>query len=74
MTGVNDGNSKLVKLRTRLSLTQKDLATALGVTEQTVRNWEHGKANPRLSIRQVKELCRLLECSIEELPECFGPS
>lgn len=65
--------STLVKLRQRLELTQKDIADALGVTEQTVRNWEQGKAVPRLTIPQMKVLCRLLQCPIEEVPDNLGP-
>jgi DNA-binding transcriptional regulator YiaG len=66
-------NSNLVILRQRFELTQRDLADALGVTEQTVRNWEQGKAIPRLTIPQTKILCRLLHCGIDELPDSFGP-
>lgn len=66
-------NSNLVSLRQRFELTQKQVAEALGVTEQTVRNWEQGKAIPRLTIPQTKTLCRLLKCSIEDLPDNLGP-
>jgi DNA-binding XRE family transcriptional regulator len=66
--------SNLVKIRERLDLTQKEVADALGVTEQTVRNWEHGRAVPKLTIPQMKALCRLLQCSLEEVPDYLGPS
>lgn len=66
--------SNLVKLRERLELTQKQVADALGVTEQTVRNWEQGKAIPRLTIPQMKTLCRLLQMPIEEVPDNLGPA
>lgn len=66
--------SNLVKLREQLELTQKEVAQALGVTEQTVRNWEQGKAVPRLTITQMKILCRLLQMPIEDVPENFGPN
>jgi DNA-binding XRE family transcriptional regulator len=64
--------SNLVKLREKLELTQKQVADALGVTEQTVRNWEQGKAIPRLTIPQMKILCKLLQLPIEEVPDNFG--
>lgn len=64
--------SNLVSLRKELDLTQKDVADALGVTEQTVRNWEQGKAIPRLTIPQTKVLCKLLQRPIELLPDHFG--
>lgn len=60
-------------LRTEVGITQKDVATALGVTIQSVRNWEHGKSEPKLTINQMKILCRLVNRSIEELPDTFGP-
>lgn len=62
-----------MKLREEAELTQKDIATALGVSIQTVRNWEHGKAVPRLTIVQTKTLCRIVNKSIEQLPDTFGP-
>lgn len=65
-------DSTLVRLRHQLELTQKDVADALGVTEQTVRNWEQGKAIPRLTIPQMKSLCRLLQCQIEDVPDDLG--
>jgi DNA-binding XRE family transcriptional regulator len=64
--------SNLVSLRKELDLTQKAVAEALGVTEQTVRNWEQGKAIPRLTIPQTKVLCKLLRKPIESIPDNFG--
>lgn len=66
--------SDLVVLRIEAGLTQRDIAAALGVSEQTVRNWEQGKHDPRLTIPQVKKLCRLLKKSLDELPDSFGPT
>ena len=62
-----------MSIRQSLNLTQKDIAQALGVTEQTVRNWEQGKAVPRLTITQTKTLCSLLQMTIEQIPDSFGP-
>lgn len=62
-----------MSLRKELDLTQKQIADALDVTEQTVRNWEQGKSIPRLTIPQMKTLCRLLQRSIEDVPDNFGP-
>lgn len=66
-------DSVFVKLREQLGLTQKQVAEALQVSEQTVRNWEHGKTVPSLTISQTKRLCALLGKPIEEIPEYFGP-
>ena len=62
-----------MKLREAAELTQRDVAEALSVSIQTVRNWEHGKATPHLTIVQMKILCRLVGKSIEDLPDSFGP-
>jgi transcriptional regulator with XRE-family HTH domain len=65
--------SNFVALRLEAGLTQRDIADGLGVSEQTVRNWEQGKHPPRLTIPQVKKLCHLLKKSLDELPDNFGP-
>ncbi|WP_204150822.1 helix-turn-helix transcriptional regulator [Leptolyngbya sp. CCY15150] len=72
----NEGvrRSSLVLLRQQKELTQEDLAKALGVTDHTIRNWEKGRAEPRLTIKQVKALCKVLECELNELPDTFGPA
>ncbi len=66
-------DSVFVQLRESLNLTQKQVADAIGVSEQTVRNWEHGKHPPKLSIPQMKRLCKLLKRPIEQIPDEFGP-
>jgi DNA-binding XRE family transcriptional regulator len=63
---------KFVDLRKRAGVTQKELATTLGVTDHTVRNWEKGREQPRLFIWQVKALCQKLNCSLDELPDDFS--
>jgi DNA-binding XRE family transcriptional regulator len=40
----------------------------VGVTDQTVSNWEAGRFEPRLTISQMQALCRVLQCSLDELP------
>lgn len=60
---------KLKQLRRQLGLTQRQVAEALRVTDQTVSNWEANRFEPRLSIRQMQILCRILQCSLEELPD-----
>lgn len=68
-----DAKSPLVMLREEVGLTQEALAFQLGVTDHTIRNWEKGRAEPKLSIRQMKALCSALKCSLEELPDTFAP-
>lgn len=65
--------SNLVQLRQEVGLTQEEFARWLGVTSQTVSNWENGRAVPRLTIPQFKVLCEILKKRPEELPDSFGP-
>ncbi|MGB5594540.1 MAG: helix-turn-helix transcriptional regulator [Crocosphaera sp.] len=58
----------LLLKRRSLGLTQKQVAFELGVTSQTVSNWETSKAIPTLTIGQTKKLCQLLECQLDEIP------
>jgi transcriptional regulator with XRE-family HTH domain len=65
--------SPLMRLRILRHLTQKELADALGVTENTVANWERGRAIPKLTPSQFKTLVKMLQISLEDLPDDFGP-
>lgn len=58
---------KIMRLRKRLNLTQREVAIAVGVTDQTVSNWEQGIYTPRLTPTQTLALCKTLQCSLEEL-------
>lgn len=58
---------KIKEFRNKAGLTQKDLADQLYVTYQAVSRWENGDAEP--SIETLKEMCGILNCSIEELFE-----
>lgn len=47
----------LESARVNAKLTQKKLAEILGVTQQTVNNWENGRSEPTLSqLRKISEL------------------
>ncbi|MGB7440505.1 MAG: helix-turn-helix transcriptional regulator [Coleofasciculaceae cyanobacterium] len=74
MEQIKEEESALLKLRKSRNLTQKQLAEALGVTVQTVSNWEVGRAEPKLTIRQFKILLKVLQCTIEQIPDDLGPS
>jgi DNA-binding XRE family transcriptional regulator len=65
---------ELVELRKRAGVTQKMLAEALEVSDHTIRNWEKGRAEAELQLWQVKALCRILQCSLDELPDRFKTS
>jgi DNA-binding XRE family transcriptional regulator len=69
---MNSGR-ELMRLRKRLGLTQKQVADAISVTDQTVSNWEAGRFEPRLTISQIQALCRVLQCSLDEIPSFTDP-
>lgn len=60
-----------MKFRQALGLTQKQVADAIGVTDQTVSNWERGVHEPKLTLRQVANLCQLTKRNAEELANLF---
>ena len=70
---MSEQESAFSQLRQSRHLTQRQIADALGITVQTVSNWEVGRAEPKLTIRQFKALLRILDCSVEELPDELKP-
>ncbi|KKK94344.1 hypothetical protein LCGC14_2683820 [marine sediment metagenome] len=55
-------NDDIKKFRKKLKLTQKEIAEKLGVTSQTVANWEQGLARPsKLALRNIEQLRRKME-------------
>lgn len=61
---MQEANS-IAALRARAGLTQSELAQQLGVSENTIANWERGSASKW--IRQLYKLCHLLHCSLDDL-------
>lgn len=59
--------------RIRGNITQNEVADALGVDRNTVSRWELGTSQPKLAPWQVKKLCKLLQITIDELPDSFAP-
>ena len=58
---------KLRELRTRSGLTQNVIATKLGVSGQTILNWENGIYEPK--INQLIQLADLFNVSVDYLIE-----
>lgn len=57
--------NKLIGLRKENKMTQEEIADKLGVTRQTVSNWELNQTKPDLD--QLKEISRIYKISIDEL-------
>ncbi|MGX7196407.1 helix-turn-helix domain-containing protein [Enterococcus olivae] len=56
---------QVYQLRKDFGLSQEEVAEALGVSRQTISNWEHGLAQPTLD--KAVELAHLFEVSLDEL-------
>ena len=54
---------RLNEMRIQKSITQKELAKAIGVKNYTVANWEQGRSEP--SIQDLIELSNIFECTID---------
>ena len=57
--------------RRTLDISQGSLAEALGVTRQTVSQWERGKAMPALGIDKVQAFCKLLDVDLDTASKAF---
>ena len=51
--------------RTKINMTQMNLADEMGVSYQAVSNWERGNSMPDIS--RLQEICNVLGISFEEL-------
>ena len=56
---------RLKAIRTRRLLTQKELAEKIGVSWQTVSEWESGRQQPRMV--HLRALCAVLDVTADEL-------
>lgn len=64
---MNGLGEKIWRLREQRGLSQEEFAEALGVSRQTVSNWENGKATP--DALKFGVLCKVLQVSADELLE-----
>lgn len=58
--------SRVAELRRKISITQRELAEQVGVTETTVRNWENNRSGVEW-FQRVSRLCEALNCSPNDL-------
>ncbi|MCC3427299.1 MAG: helix-turn-helix domain-containing protein [Microcoleus sp. PH2017_01_SCD_O_A] len=56
------------RLREDANFSQEELAVLIGVSASSVRRWEKGD-EPTMTIRQIRDFCRLVGVSFDELPD-----
>lgn len=56
---------KIISERNKCKLSQEDLAEKLGITRQTISNWELNETSPDL--KQASKLCDIFNLSLDEL-------
>lgn len=61
------------RLRISAGLSQVELANTIGVTDQTISNWERGIHIPKLTPRQMANLCKAMNRTIEEIADLLEP-
>ena len=59
--------NRIYELRKSQKLSQEKLAEKIGVTRQTISNWELNESSPDL--KQAKELSNVFSISLDELVE-----
>lgn len=57
----------LRQIREQNDLSVEDVASRLGKSHSTIRNWESGKTEPTLGVTEMAQLCKLYRCTFEEL-------
>ena len=65
MFDTNKVAKNIKEARTRMNMTQMNLADEMGVSYQAVSNWERGYSMPDIS--KLPDLCKILNISFEEL-------
>lgn len=53
---------KIYRIRTELSLSQKEFADKIGVSQSSINYWENGNRTPKL--KQINQLCHALNIDI----------
>lgn len=60
-----DVGDKIIELRKRDNLTQEKLAEMIGISRQTLFNWENNATSPDLS--QAKKIVKIFNISLDDL-------
>lgn len=64
-------NKPIARMREKAGLTQSELANLIGVSENTIANWEKGGASKW--IKNLNKLCKVLDCELENLDPELQP-
>lgn len=67
-------SSPFKRLRLNVKLSQEQLARDIGVAVSTIRRWEKGQAEPTMTVSQMKEFCKAIQKSFDDLPSSLSPS
>lgn len=57
--------NKIQQLRKKINMSQEELSNKVGVTRQTISNWETGISAP--DIKQAKDLAKVFNVTLDEL-------
>ena len=57
--------NKIQKLRKKVNMSQEELSNKVGVTRQTISNWENGISAP--DIKQAKDLAKVFNVTLNKL-------
>ena len=68
-----EAQSPLIPLMAIRGITQRDIAKALEVNEQTVSNWMTGRTEAKLTLADWRKLANVLHCSLDQLPDSLAP-
>ncbi|MFB8790398.1 MAG: helix-turn-helix transcriptional regulator [Potamolinea sp.] len=68
-----ESNSPLARLREAAELSQEELAGLIDVSVSTVSRWERGLAEPTMTVYQMKDFCKAVNKTLEELPDSLLP-
>lgn len=70
---INESNSMFETLRIeRTKLNQEQFLEAVGIPHKTWRRWITGETEGRLTLKQIKAICKILNLSVDDLPDNFA--
>lgn len=60
-----------MNLRKRTGLTQVELAALIGKSPSTIAKWEARVWIPKVTPSEMRRLCEIYQCTLDELIEAF---